>query len=236
MKSKNLDVVYFVKESVVNEELRYSLRSVEKNLEYNRVWIFGGCPVRIRPDVYVKVNQTGKTKWDKVRNMFMMACQNKELTNNFILFNDDFFIMQPTDKIDTLYRVTLDEHINILKHGFGGTLSSYGKLLRDAKGKLVELDKPTLSYELHTPFIFNKKKLLKLLETYPEMHCNRTMYGNVYEIGGKRHGDVKIFSEDTKLDYKNSQFLSTDDGICNVNNEIWMWLRSQFRDKSQYEL
>lgn len=236
MKSRNLDVVYFVKESTVNEELRYSLRSVEKNLKHNRVWIFGGCPVRIQPDIYVKVKQPGTNKWDNVRMMFKMACQNKELTDNFILFNDDFFVMKPTDEIKTIYRATLEEHIEILKRGYGGKLSSYAKLLRDCKRKLENLDKPTLSYELHTPFIFNKRKLLKLLETYPEMHCNRTMYGNVYKIGGKQHGDIKIFSVDTKLDYKNSQFLSTDDGICNVNNEIWMWLRSQFRDKSQYEL
>lgn len=236
METKKLDVVYFVKESIVNEELRYSLRSVEKNLAHNRVWIFGGCPVRIFPDVYVKVRQTGETKWDKVRNMFITACQNKELSENFILMNDDFFVMQPTDRIEPIYRATLDEHIEIIKRGFGGKMSPYAQLLADCEQTLKENQLPTLSYELHTPFIVNKKKFLKMLLQYPEAHCNRTMYGNLYKIGGTQGKDVKVFSYDTKLDYMNCQFLSTDDGICNVNNEFWMWLRSQFRQKSEFEL
>lgn len=229
-----LDVVYFVKDGTRNEELRYSLRSVCKNLiGFKRVWIFGGCPTNIVPDVRVKVNQTGKTKWDKVRNMYKMVCENKEITDDFIMFNDDFFVMQPTNYIEPLYRCPLNEHIKILEPNNKST--SYSRLLRNAQQILREVGCPTLSYELHTPIIFNKKKLIKMLKTFPDVHCCRTMYCNLYNISGKQSSDVKIFSSKTELNYKNLQFLSTDDPVVNINNDIWRWLKGQFRQKCEYE-
>lgn len=234
MNTANLDIIYFVKDNPRNEELRYSLRSVVKNMPHKRLWIFGGCPSNIVPDIRVRVDQSGKTKWDRVRNMYKMVCENKEITDNFIMFNDDFFIMQPTNRIEPLYRCSLEKHINILEPRNKPT--PYSRLLRNAKQTLERLDKPTLSYELHTPFIFNKKKLLELLETFPDAHCCRTIYGNLYDIGGRQSSDVKIFSSETELDYKKLQFLSTDDSVVNVNNDIWRWLKKQFLKKSRFEI
>ena len=42
MDTKDLDIVYFVKDTPTNEELRISLRSVAKNMPHKRVWVFGG--------------------------------------------------------------------------------------------------------------------------------------------------------------------------------------------------
>lgn len=233
MDAKELDIVYFVKDTPRNEELRYSLRSVAKNMQYNRVWIFGGCPFNIVPDIRVRVDQVGKTKWDRVRNMYKMVCENKEITDDFIMFNDDFFVMQPTNYIEPLYRCPLEEHIKILEPS---KPTPYSKLLREAKQTLERWGCPTLSYELHTPFIFNKKKLLKMLETFPNAHCCRTMYGNLYNVSGRQSSDVKIFSSKTELNYKNLQFLSTDDPVVNINNDIWRWLKKQFPKKCEYEV
>lgn len=236
MESKDLDVVYFVKDGARNEELRYSLRSVCKNLiGFKRVWIFGGCPRDITPDVRVRVQQEGDTKWDKVHTMFRMAAENKEITDNFILFNDDFFVMQPTDRIDTMYRCSLDDYIAIIEKKNRNHPTAYTKLLRECRDKLSSLGKTQLCYELHTPFIFNKKKLLKLLDDYPDQHCTRTMYGNIYGIGGKRHNDVKIFDTNPSFDYENSRFLSTEDSIVNVNNDIWRWMKKALDKRSKYE-
>ena len=230
METKNLDVVYFVKDGVRNEEFRYSLRSICENMPFNRVWVFGGCPTNIIPDVRIRVAQTGKTKWDKVRNMFIMACENKELSDDFILFNDDFYIMKPMTKIEPIYRDTLEGHIAVLGKG------AYADLLKSIKQELEDKGKTTLSYELHTPFVFNKKKLLKMLKDNPDQHCSRTMYGNLYKIGGKKHSDVKIFSAKPAFDFKNSDMLSTDDSVINVNNDAWRWLKKQFPKKCRYEI
>ena len=81
-----------------------------------------------------------------------------------------------------------------------------------------------------------KKKLLTMLNSFPEQHCTRTMYGNIYNIGGERVNDIKIFDSKPTFDYKSSQFLSTDDPVININNDIWRWIRNQFPKKCKYEL
>lgn len=233
MDTKDLDIVYFVKDGTMNEELRYSLRSVSLNMPHKRVWIFGGCPLNVVPDVRVRVNQIGKTKWDRVRNMYRMVCENKEITSDFIMFHDDFFVMWPTTRITPLYRCTLDEHIKMLEPRKKPT--GYSRLLRNCK-VAIKRDIP-LSYEIHTPFIFNKKKLLDVINTYPNLHALRTIYGNLYYTNkSERSNDIKIFTINPNFDYKNSQFLSTDDSIVNVNNDIWRWLQKQFPKKCEFEI
>lgn len=235
MDTEGLDIVYFVKDTPTNEELRYSLRSVAKNMPHKRVWIFGGHPKGIIPDVHIKVDQKGKTKWDRVRGMFKMACENKELTDDFIMFNDDFFVMQPTDHLGISYRCSLEKHIQILEANYNNKPSEYTRLLRSSLAELRALGIEPLSYELHTPFIFNKHDLLKMIEEHPDWRSTRTMYGNLYNIGGEKTKDVKIFSSKTELDYKNLRFLSTDDPVVNVNNDIWRYIRAQFKTHCEYE-
>ena len=230
MDTKNLDVVYFIKDGVKNEEFRYSLRSICENMPFNRVWVFGGCPTNIIPDVRIRVNQEGKTKWDRVHAMFKLACENKELSDDFILFNDDFFIMKPTDRVDVYHRGLLEDHVKVLGKG------PYATMLSGIDAELKRRGLSSYSYELHIPFIFNKKKLLKLLNDNPDLRCTRTMYGNTYKIGGERKSDVKIFSAKPAFDFKNSDMLSTDDSVINVNNDAWRWLKKQFPKKSKYEI
>lgn len=230
MNTADLDIIYFVKDGVRNEELRYSLRSVDANMPYKRVWIFGGCPTNIVPDVRVRVAQTGKTKWDRVRNMYKMVCENKEITDNFIMFNDDFFVMKPTDHLDSMYRCSLEQHIKILETR-GPT--EYSRLLRAC---LDELGPRAASFELHVPCIFNKKDLQRILDYYPNLHCVRTLYGNLGEFGSIEHRDVKIFNTHPDFDYKNSRFLSTDDSVVNINNDIWRWFWKTLDKKSRFEI
>lgn len=222
-----MDIVYFVKDGVRNEELRYSIRSVCQNMPFKRIWIFGGCPKNIVPDVRIRVAQEGKTKWDRVRNMFLMACENKELSDDFILFNDDFFVMKPVDKITPWYRSSLEEHIKVLAPG------PYRNLLKQVS---EELGSDAKSYEVHTPFIFNKKKLLKLIKETPELHCTRTMYGNLNKIGGEQHHDIKVFGPKPGFNYREELFLSTDDGTTTPNHDVWRYIQAQFKTKCEYEI
>lgn len=234
--TKELDIVYFVRDGLVNEELRYSLRSLQ-NMPHNRVWIFGGCPPSIVPDVRIRVDQTGVTKWDKVKNMFLMACNNKELTDDFILFNDDFFVMQPMDELGYLHRGDFDEHIKVLEKNFGNKPSDYTRLLRACSAKLKKcgVEKP-LSYELHVPFPFNKQCLKDVIEKFPDTHCTRTIYGNLYNVGGERASDVKVFNSNPSFDYKATKLLSTDDSIVNINNDVWRHIRKTFNKASEFEI
>lgn len=237
MITENLDVVYFVK-AYPSNDLKYSIRSVAKNLEFNKLWIYGGKKYEIKPDGYVRImNQKGATKWDKVRNMYSLVCQNDEITEDFILFHDDFFVLKPIKSLDYEYRCSFEEHIKKLKEKYG-YVPPYAQLLIEAKRLLEKENKTTYSYELHTPFIFNRKKLLKILRLYPKAHCIRSIYANYYEVGGKKANDVKIKS----LDYKKINevmndwdFVSTSD-VSFENGNIGRYLKDKFKIKSRFEL
>ena len=50
MAKQLLDVVYVLKSNIDPEELRYSLRSVEKNFPHRYVWFVGSQPEGFKPD------------------------------------------------------------------------------------------------------------------------------------------------------------------------------------------
>lgn len=235
MQTKDLDVVYFVS-AFPKGDLLYSIRSVAKNLQFRHLWIYGGKRTNIKPDKYVRImNQKGGDKWEKVRGMYKEVCLNDEISDNFIMFHDDFFMMKPINKIEPIYRGTFEQHISAVEAKFGKDISKYTSLLKNASETLKNANKGTLSYELHTPFVFNRQKLLEILELYPNSHCIRSIYANYYKIGGKQHHDVKIFNSEPDFDYKNEEMLSTDDVITVAGNKHWDYIRSQFQEKCRFE-
>lgn len=228
METKSLDIVYFVKESVSNEELRYSLRSVEKNLPHRKIWIYGGCPSGIKPDYHVHIRQSGNLKYDRVQNMFREVCLNDRISKNFILMNDDFFVMQKTKRIEPVYRCTLKEHVALVKGKFGANAYSFNLL-----GAMEVLEKygfTQLSYELHVPMVINRHKMLEVLGAFPGVHAIRSLYGNYNNIGGEQTDDVKVYEIAQMFD-SNSQFLSTED-VTFQKGPVGEFIRNKFKDPS----
>ena len=99
MNLEDLDIVYFVKDSPENEELKYSLRSVEKNFPHKHVWFIGGKPKSLEPDKWLPVKQNQVTKWANTSMLLRSACENPEISDDFVLFNDDFFILYPVEDL-----------------------------------------------------------------------------------------------------------------------------------------
>lgn len=225
-----MDVVYFTRNGN-NEELRYSLRSL-KNLTFDRVWIYGGCPKGIVPDRRVPVAQIGRTKWDRVKDMYASACRNDQISEDFIMMNDDFFIMKPTT-IEPMFRCSLERHIFTIEHKYHDRPNPYTTELRKTLSLLEKLGSPTNSYELHIPFIFNREKLLYLLNKYPTYHAMRSLYGNYYRVGGRKMLDVKAWNGVKDWD-KRSAFLSTDDR--SFSGQVGKFIREKFPERSKYEV
>lgn len=235
-KTANLDVVYFCKDGP-NEELKYSLRSIEKNLAFARVWIYGGKPDDIQPDKFVAIPQTGKpgeTKWDRVRANFRRVGLNKEITEDFILMNDDFFINKTTTELPPTYRCSLYEHILKIEMKYGDRPTDYTLQLRKTLRDLDAIGATTNSYELHTPVIINRHKLLEILGAFPNTHATRTLYGNYFAIGGEETQDVKYIDPKAEVDTK-SRFLSSDDSTWG-DTKLTKFIKEKYPDPSRFEL
>ena len=225
-----MDVVYILREGIEGEELRYSLRSL-KNLPHDKVWFFGGEPDGLVPDEQVTLMQKGISNWEKVCWTIAQVCNNQAVSENFYLFNDDFFVMKPVKKLPQYYDGTLIKRIDQLKMRTGGG-SLYSFELEKVRETLMDEGKKTYNYAVHVPMVINKDKAVEVLRKFPRIAMFRTLYGNYWDIGGRQMADVKI--TDSRQPNKNATFLSTSDHSfekCAVGE----YIRSKFSEKCEYE-
>lgn len=230
---KKYDIVYFLKETYENEELRYSLRSVEKNFPHNKVWFYGGRPDNLEPDERVRVEQNHKTKWLNVRMMLEMACKNDEITEDFWLFNDDFFVLQPVQELQPLYDGDLPNRIKDIEGRHGNKPSAYTNGLRQAMKMLEGRKLGVLNYAVHMPMLINRKKALEVLAEFPDCAMFRALYGNYCKVGGIDHKDTKIASMEREVD-PGLDFLSTSD-LSFIAGKAGEYVRETFKEKCKFE-
>lgn len=190
-----MDVVYVVREDPENEALRYSLRSLRHFKRLRNVVLAGYRPSWVNPDstVWVQRNQAGYTDLENSNiNLRSTLTHLDELSDNFVLMNDDFYFMRDTDIIPVWHQGSLDKRIE----GYKSTVMAQAYSLIRTRRELEKLSvpEPYQSYELHTPFVYNKEQLLHLLEVSDLRDIARrprTLYGNFYKIKGVEHADVK---------------------------------------------
>lgn len=219
-----------------NEELRYSIRSIISNCKVDSLWVVGG-----RPDWYIGnyIEVTQKySKYKNAFNNFKTICNSSEIPDDFVLMNDDFFIINQVDKITSYYSGTLEEKINAYETILGR--SSYINRLKVTQDKLFQMgfDNP-LNYEIHVPMSMSKKSFNDALGINHNL-LYRSIYGNKFSSNSIEMKDVKIYSSNSfgplSFDYQNiqSSFLSTESGsFLELKNSF---LSKHFSKKTIYEI
>ncbi len=233
------DIVYVVKNTTENEELKYSLRSVDENMTYRKLWFYGGCPNGLNPDEFVRKTQKMRSKWENVRAMMLNICQNEDITEDFWLFNDDFFVIKPLpEDYPAQYDGTLTTKIAQMEKAFGGSKTQWTRRLRHLKNTLQQDGYGEINYAVHKPMLINRKKMLEVLQKYPLEPMVRALYGNYWKIGGVNCEDPKInvvACNDLAERVKKYDVISTSDNSFEAGN-VGRWLRDRFKDKSRFEI
>ena len=68
MPTNNNDIVFVLKDHLDTDELRYSLRSIEKNFPHRYVWFVGGQPEGFKPDRALRHKQPPElNKWNMIK-------------------------------------------------------------------------------------------------------------------------------------------------------------------------
>lgn len=235
METEKLDIVYTIKDQPENEELRYSLRSLE-NLPHGKVWLYGGCPkwVNKRTIRHIYYPQEGPTKWTKTSSLLREICQNENITENFIWFNDDFFVLQEQETLNYYKDRTLTARVlDFAKLGWHQINGAYQTRLKQASRALKFKNCESDNFELHIPMIFNRKQLLDIMTTFPGVGAKRSLYGNYYRVESEQRNDVKIYNLTDKPD-KTWDFVSTTDESFS-RGEVGKYVKKQFKNKSKYE-
>lgn len=223
------DIVYVLKNDYEGEELKYSLRSVVMNFPYRKIVFVGGCPSDIEPDIYISHEQIGSTKWDRSMASLKVALNDNRLTDDIWLFNDDFFVMdRMTDPVN-YFGGSLEKKIIDARAKVGN--SSYVQRLDICRGKLLKMNKDTLSFALHVPMLVNRAQALSIFDIFPNQKMFRSLYGNYYKIDCQRMDDVKVTDLKTVPD---TRYISTSDEAFS-EGRVGEFLRRYFIEPSKYE-
>lgn len=221
-----MDVVYILGNGSKwgDNEIKYSMRTL-KNMKHDKVHVIGKkCKWFSDKVNHIPADDIYGHKQLNAQYKLKVACDSNNISDDFILMNDDFFILREY-KPEYYYRSKMKDFEHPTKRGnyYTAYLSTLDLVGGDA-----------LEYEHHSPFVFNKKKLKKILVKYNKPLWIRTMYGNMYSVGGTQKEDVKARSvgELNKL-IKEPQ-ISTDDLV--VQSTSFTSVTGLFPNKSIYEL
>lgn len=227
-----MDVVYICR-SGDNEELRYSIRSVVANLKHDNLWVVGQKPKWYTGN-FIEVPDK-RLKYVNARNNLKAIIDDNRISDDFILMNDDFYIMKPLDTVEYFYSGSLES--KALEVESVSLHSSYTRMFYSTIDRLDQQGiKNSLSYELHVPIVMNKQKLRPIIKQKTTLW--RSMYGNMYSVGGKQMDDVKVYAKTSKkksFDWqgKLNTFLSSQDDVFELL-KIKL-LNARFPDKTIYE-
>jgi len=227
------DYVYVCRDGQ-NEELRYSIRSVVKHMPPGKIWVVGG-----KPDWYTGNYIPVVQRMSKVRNVISnlsAICSAQEISGDFILMNDDFFVIKPVKTIKQYHGGLLSEKIYLYQDL--QPTSSYTRSLEETRRRLLRLGiEDPIDYEIHVPMAMNKSNLREVLG---DKGLWRSLYGNLFKVSGKKIDDVKVYTSSPLLrksyDYlePKMEYISSDDESFRLL--LKPMLESMFPDPTIYEL
>jgi hypothetical protein len=227
-----VDIVYICRPGD-NEELRYSIRSISENMPHDNIWLVGSKPKWFNGNFIPVID--GINKFENIKNCIRAASESKEISSDFVLMNDDFFLLKKIDHLPDYnggsLKTKVEEYQKLNPSAY------YTKLLANTLKLLNKLGyKDPIDYDIHVPMIMNKEKL-KIALTHS--YSIRSVYGNMFDVGGEKIRDVKVYGKGRlnarSYDYLNSDFpfVSTIDESFNSLYETI--LKEMFSSPSIYE-
>ena len=241
----SIDLVYVLGSGSAwhNNELRFSLRSVERNLSGVRhIYVVGEDPGFLTDQVKY-IHHPDPLHQNADGNMalkILRACQEEELSEDFLFMNDDFIIARPIEayRIPWLHKGNFkDRTEKFWKAQF------YRYRLHRTYLALKERNLPTLQYDYHAPMLMNRLEFPRVMAQFDFEegigYTFRSLYGNVLAlpaipVDGHK---VTIYNPYT-VDQINrrvglASFVGYNDEGLNDALKIWLW--QQFPRQSRYE-
>lgn len=235
-----MDIVYVLGTSGKfrnNIDLRYSIRSVEQNLiGYDNIYIIGPKPDWLAGVVNIPAKDQFDPRANREANIINKALigASSDCSDDFLFFNDDYFIHK---KLDVA-------HIKNWHRGFLREVrlaGAYGNARIRTADYLESEGYTSLNYDGHYPAIFNKYKLLEIMDTIPwreNFYVFKSLYFNIMKVKGEYFSDFKI-RRNTPLNYikrklQTRPFFSASDDATAAKTGLL--LKSMFPNPSTYEI
>lgn len=187
-----------------NNELRYFLRSLEKNLRMDfRVKLYARALPRwiknveyeIVPKYYpdrarafFNVDKGGKKHYEHYFDVLhkLDVMSRDETRDDLVLYcYDDLLLLKEVEQMQPLERVVAMMHYADGKEVYDANLTKWARTVNTAFAILRKLDRPIWDYETHLPRLITRTRLRKMFESFPVEeqaipYAPMTLYYNLY--------------------------------------------------------
>lgn len=243
-----MDVVYVLGSGSKwqNNELRYSMRSVQKYLSgYRNIYVVGADPGFLTGIIYVPCNDVyrGNADGNMIHKfLHLIRTYGKELSEPFIYMCDDFYFLQPTNVSQVKHWYSVDL-ARMPDSYFANRL--WMNRLKRTRDVLLTNGLPALHYDLHVPVPFSKIQFPEIMSRYDYARGMGYTIVSLYVNNLKDITPVKIQGE--KVDIFKSlsleqisaltdscRFMAINDN--GLNNSLITFLQNRFPEPSKYEV
>jgi len=239
-----MDIVYVIGDRSAwdDNELRFSLRSVEKHLSGVRnIYIVGYKPAFITNVIHVPFGDESMNPAKNIATKLFVACQLPDLSFNFLFMADDHYFLRDVNDLNDYpyhYKGSLDDVIKN-HHGF------FVHHCIETKRFLASNGRETLNYDCHYPMVINKAMYSRVYESYkwntPFGCTPKSLYANsidknfcetrrVGEVKYRAHFDEKKLSEFVR----DRDLFTTSDAF--FGHEALRFMNELYPVKSKYEV
>ena len=216
------------------DELRMTLRSIEMYFPPAHIIISGDVPIWAMNVTEIH-NERRYMPAQLDCEMNIYKALDKVIGDDFYLWNDDFMLLKPMKQIKHYYEGAIRNVTND-KLKYPMTAPSGTDLIATELWLLSHGYIENKAYTLHIPVKYNVAKYRKMSELIqPVLHeqtiLPRTIYGNMYDVGGTQRHDCKIYFDDQLI--LDDKFVATWDETWNgfAGDEI----HRMFPNVSKYE-
>lgn len=208
-----------------NNELKYSLRSVETNLKgFDQIFVVGLKPSFLTNVTHIPCDDVLGFRQRSIFNKIMCAVNDDRVSDPFVHFADDYFILKET-------------HVKDLGHYHNGLLSDrfkeYGGKYRQAMADTIEAG-GVYNYDIHTPFVYTKELFKQNVASldWSKEYVIKSAYMRSVKGDYREDCKLKLMRRGVKEAIRDSQFMST--GL--LSPEMTDYIKRLFPVKSSYEV
>lgn len=163
-----------------NEEIRYSIRSVEQFHPNNPIVVLGTKPVYYTgPFIeHIETTKIGYyNKWEKI----LLACQQPDdvISNPFVQMDDDIYLLQPLQFVHYSVKGNYFLPDVVKTHWHKAKIDTHGVI-----------NHPCTNYCIHSPLMIEKQSFLEMSDKYDwrsklliarQLYCLYAQENNIFE-------------------------------------------------------
>lgn len=187
----------YISTEAQGKELLYAIRSFQQNFKQaHSVVVIGEREDWFDDEkiTFIELAQVSDNPQINTMEALKTAIASDKVTESFVWTNDDIYLVAPVD----MSHIALPKVLGPLNP------EKYDNLYRSNMENTIEFlrshDLPSLNYGAHMPVLYDKEKLVSLLEEYPEISLGDYLFSSIYF---NRYNQTRPFF----LNWKTDPFL-----------------------------